>query len=174
MASEAAGAQVAPPPLETAAAMAERRRQQAAADLEYHLGVERELRERLAAVQQQEQDEQLQLQAAAAGEGVLPLVEPSQGSAAAPSDVLTELTAGSERTVLMSSNGPVPFPGIPQLPPRQAPEAGQVLLRYDVEAVRGRGGGEGAGAGAGAGAVRRSGPCAERAGAASCSAPLLR
>jgi hypothetical protein len=40
-----------------------------------------------------------------------------------------------EVTVLKSSLGPEPFPGITELPPRQAPEPGQVLLRYDVEAV---------------------------------------
>jgi hypothetical protein len=40
-----------------------------------------------------------------------------------------------ERNIIKSSAGPEPFPGIPQLPPRHPPEAGQVLLRFDVEEV---------------------------------------
>lgn len=56
---------------------------------------------------------------------------PADSAAASVSD-----DESIERMVIKSSAGPVPFPNIPQLSPRQPPEPGQVLLRFDVETVR--------------------------------------
>lgn len=62
----------------------------------------------------------------------------SEAPPAEDSDVSVSDTESIERNVIKSSTGPDPFPGIPQLSPRRPPEAGQVLLRFDVEEVRAR------------------------------------
>lgn len=61
----------------------------------------------------------------------------SMSGEAAPDDVACSISDDEsiERNVIKSSVGPVPFPGIRRLPPRQPPEPGQVLLRFDVEKV---------------------------------------
>jgi hypothetical protein len=62
---------------------------------------------------------------------------PEGAAAAAPEfSVCSSDDESIERNVVKSSAGPVPFPGIRHLPPREPPEPGQVLLRYDVEEVR--------------------------------------
>jgi hypothetical protein len=59
--------------------------------------------------------------------------------AAAADDGASDLSL--ERVIIKSSAGPEPFPGIPQLPPRMPAEAGQVLVRFDLEEVSGSRGG---------------------------------